>query len=183
MCALWKLPCLFVCENNLYGMGTSTDRAAHNTKFYTRGDSIPGIQTDGMDVFAVRETFKWAKEWCVAGKGPLFIELNTYRYHGHSMSDPGVSYRSRDEISNVRKMRDPITVLKKFAIENKLADEAEIKVLEKQAKKIVEEAVQQAMNDPFPPAEELFRDIYADAGNFIRDVEVENSLYSVKSEK
>lgn len=94
MAALWKLPCVFMCENNLYGMGTSNERAAHNTKYYTRGDLIPGFKCDAQNVLMVRETMKWTKEFCIEN-GPLFIEYMTYRYHGHSMSDPGVTYRTR----------------------------------------------------------------------------------------
>ena len=93
---------LYVCENNLYGMGTSAERASHNTKFYTRGDSIPGFKIEGQNILCVREAMKFAKDWCVKGNGPLFIEFNTYRYHGHSMSDPGITYRTREEINEVR---------------------------------------------------------------------------------
>merc|ERR1719272_2146961 len=99
--ALWKLPQVFLCENNLYGMGTANDRAAANTNYYARGDTIPGFKCDAQNVLFVRESMKWAKNYCVAN-GPLFIEYRTYRYHGHSMSDPGVTYRSRDEIKHVR---------------------------------------------------------------------------------
>jgi len=107
MAGLWKLPVLFVCENNLYGMGTSVSRASHNTDFYTRGDKIPGIKMDGNNYFHVKEGFKWAKQYALE-HGPLFIELRTYRYHGHSMSDSGTTYRSLEEIKEVRTKRDCI---------------------------------------------------------------------------
>jgi pyruvate dehydrogenase E1 component alpha subunit len=94
MAALWSLPCVCLCENNLYGLGTSNARAAANTKYYTRGDTIPGFKCDAQNVLMVRETMKWTKEYCLKN-GPMFIEYMTYRYHGHSMSDPGITYRSR----------------------------------------------------------------------------------------
>lgn len=91
---LWKLPIIYLCENNTYGMGTSQDRAAHNTNFYQRGDKIPGIKIEAQNILTVREIMKWAGKY-VQDNGPLFIEASTYRYHGHSMSDPGVSYRDK----------------------------------------------------------------------------------------
>ena len=102
LASLWKLPCLFVCENNKFGMGTSVERASANTDFYTRGDTIPGIRVDGLNVFSVREATRWAVEHIRAGNGPVLMELVTYRYRGHSMSDPGTSYRTRDDVKKVR---------------------------------------------------------------------------------
>jgi len=128
MAKLWNLPALFICENNRYGMGTSVERSSMNTAFYTRGDAIPGFKVEGNNVFEVREAFKWAKAWSIE-HGPLFIELICYRYHGHSMSDPGVSYRKREEVQDYRKNKDPILTLKNIAKEFNLASEAELDVL------------------------------------------------------
>ena len=105
MAALWKLPHIFVIENNQYGMGTSTARSSYLTDYYKQGNMIPGIQCDGFDVLATRECMRFAKDYCGAGNGPLFVEFKTYRYHGHSMSDPGITYRDRDEVQGVRKAR------------------------------------------------------------------------------
>ena len=104
MAALWKLPHIFVIENNQYGMGTSTARSSYLTDYYKQGNMIPGIQCDGFDVLATRECMRFAKDYCGAGNGPLFVEFKTYRYHGHSMSDPGITYRDRDEVNAVRKV-------------------------------------------------------------------------------
>jgi len=97
MAGLWKLPMIYVCENNHYGMGTSAERHAHDTNFFMRGGKIPGLKVEAQNILMVREAFKWAGKYVVEN-GPLFMELNTYRYHGHSMSDPGVTYRTKEEI-------------------------------------------------------------------------------------
>uniref|UniRef100_A0A915ALK5 Pyruvate dehydrogenase E1 component subunit alpha n=1 Tax=Parascaris univalens TaxID=6257 RepID=A0A915ALK5_PARUN len=160
MAKLWELPVLYVCENNGYGMGTSAARSSASTDYYTRGDYVPGFWVDGMDVLAVREAIRWAKEWCNAGKGPLMIEMATYRYGGHSMSDPGTSYRTREEIQEVRKTRDPITGFKDKIVTAGLVTEDELKEVDKEIRKEVDAAVKQAHTDKESPVEMLLTDIY-----------------------
>ncbi|SPQ95983.1 unnamed protein product (mitochondrion) [Plasmodiophora brassicae] len=160
MAALWDLPLILMCENNQYGMGTATSRASASPDFYTRGDFIPGIKVDGMDVVAAREAVKWAADYCRAGNGPMFIEMKTYRYHGHSMSDPGVSYRSRDEVASMRQERDCIGKVKRMLLENEWATEADLKAIDKKNKARVDKAVEFAKESKELPPEELFTDIY-----------------------
>ncbi|KAK5849800.1 hypothetical protein PBY51_014105 [Eleginops maclovinus] len=145
MAALWKLPCIFI----------------SSTEYYKRGDYIPGIRVDGMDVLCVREATKFAADHCRAGKGPIIMELQTYRYHGHSMSDPGVSYRTRDEIQEVRSKSDPITMLKERMLSNNMASVEEFKEIDISIRKEVEEAALYATSDPEPPLEELCNHIFS----------------------
>jgi len=156
---LWSLPVVFVCENNHYAMGTQTDRHAASSEFFKRGDYIPGLQVDGMDVLAVREATKFALDYCVKN-GPLVYEISTYRYHGHSMSDPGTSYRSRDEVQEVRQSRDPITGFRDRIVGAGLAGQAEVKKIEQQVKKEVDKEVEKAKTDGEIGVEELFYDMY-----------------------
>ncbi|KAI9021310.1 mitochondrial pyruvate dehydrogenase E1 component beta subunit [Hyaloraphidium curvatum] len=160
MAKLWKLPIAFVCENNMYGMGTRQDRAAANTKFYTRCEYIPGIRVNGMDVFAVRDACAMAKEWTAAGNGPLLMEFVTYRYGGHSMSDPGTTYRSREEIQYMRSTNDPIRGLQKRLLEGNIASEEEMKAIEARVRKEVDQQLEEAKQSPEPPMSELFADVY-----------------------
>ena len=158
--ALLKLPVVFVCENNFYGMGTSIERSSASTLYYTRGDYIPGVQVNGMDVLAVRQAAQYAKEWCLAGKGPMVLEMVTYRYGGHSMSDPGTTYRPREEIQAVRTNRDAIKLLQRQIVEAGFADEAALKEIDDKIRDHVEEAAEQAKNDPEPGEEAFFKDVY-----------------------
>ncbi|CAG9824911.1 unnamed protein product [Phaedon cochleariae] len=160
MAKLWNIPCIFVCENNGYGMGTSSARAAADTNFYSRGDYVPGLWVDGMDVLAVRECFRYAVEYCGQGKGPLVIEAATYRYSGHSMSDPGTSYRTRDEIQEVRQTRDPITSFKEKIISSNLVTAEEIKKIDGEIRAIVDDATKKSLADQEIGLDELPADIY-----------------------
>ncbi|CAG8688179.1 26383_t:CDS:2 [Dentiscutata erythropus] len=160
MAKLWDLPAIFVCENNLYGMGTSAARSSANSQYYTRGQYIPGLQVNGMDVLAVKQACAWAKDWTVNGKGPMVLEFVTYRYGGHSMSDPGTTYRTREEIQHMRSTNDPITGLRLKILEWEFADETYLKQYEKEARAIVDEAAEKAKNDPLPKDSELWTDVY-----------------------
>ncbi|XP_073696438.1 pyruvate dehydrogenase E1 subunit alpha 1a isoform X1 [Garra rufa] len=161
MASLWKLPCIFICENNKYGMGTSVERAAASTDYYKRGDFIPGLRVDGMDVLCVKEATKFAADHCRSGKGPILMELQTYRYHGHSMSDPGVSYRTREEIQEVRSKSDPISMLKDRMLSNNMASVEELKEIDVEVRKEIEDAAQFATTDPEPPLDDLCNHIFS----------------------
>ncbi|KAK7069037.1 Pyruvate dehydrogenase E1 component subunit alpha, somatic form, mitochondrial [Halocaridina rubra] len=158
---LKDLPCIFICENNGYGMGTSVDRASASTMYYTRGDYVPGLWIDGMDILSVKEAIKYCKDYCSAGKGPLVLEVATYRYSGHSMSDPGTSYRTRDEIQEVRQTRDPIMLFKENIISANLVTAEELKQIDADVRKEVDEAVKVAKTDKEIAVHELAADVYS----------------------
>ncbi|XP_055638907.1 pyruvate dehydrogenase E1 component subunit alpha, mitochondrial-like [Toxorhynchites rutilus septentrionalis] len=160
MAYLWKLPCIFVCENNGYGMGTSAERASCNTNYFERGDVLPGIWVDGMDVVAVKLATQFVIDY-VLKNGPVVMEVCTYRYSGHSMSDPGTSYRTRDEVQEVRQSRDPITSFKDKIINAGLVTAEEIKKLDATIKKQVDEATNAAKSDSEIGLTELSTDVYA----------------------
>jgi pyruvate dehydrogenase E1 component alpha subunit len=164
MAALWKLPVIFVIENNKYGMGTSTARASAMTEFAGRGSAqgIPGIKVNGMDVLEVRETSAEALEHCRSGKGPMILEMETYRYRGHSMSDPA-KYRSKDEVSKIRKESDPIDTLRDKILAKKIASEDDLKAVDKEVKGIMTEAADFAQTSPEPAESELWTDVLLDA--------------------
>ncbi|GBE81889.1 mitochondrial pyruvate dehydrogenase E1 component beta subunit [Sparassis latifolia] len=161
MAKLWNLPCVYLCENNKYGMGTSAERSSANTEYFTRGDKIPGIQANGMDIIAVYQAVKHAKNWVLNGNGPLILELVTYRYGGHSMSDPGTSYRTREEVQRMRSTQDPIRGLQHYIQEWGLASEEDLKAIDKESKNEVDKAVEEAKKLAIPPAENLWTDVYA----------------------
>jgi len=162
MAMLWKLPVVFVIENNQYGMGTSIERSSALTEYYKQGgEIIPGVQLNGMDVLAVRDGMRAAKAHVRAGNGPCFVEAKTYRYHGHSMSDPGVTYRTRDEVDKTRAMRDPIEMTKQRLIDAGLATADELKEVERQTRQSVVDALAKAKESSMPPMEDLYKDVLA----------------------
>jgi pyruvate dehydrogenase E1 component alpha subunit len=163
MAELWKLPVVYIIENNQYAMGTSVQRASATVELYKRGASfnIPGEQVDGMDVFAVREAGRKAAEFARSGQGPYILEMKTYRYRGHSMSDPA-KYRTKEEVDEVRKTRDPLDHLRQL-MSAAGVDEAEIKTIDDEVKAIVLEAVDFAQKSPEPDPSELYTDVYLEA--------------------
>ncbi len=159
MAKLWDLPVIYAIENNHYAMGTSVERSASEPDFYKRGESfqIPGIQVDGMDVLAVRGAAQVALEWTRSGKGPIILELKTYRYRGHSMSDPA-KYRTREEVQSYRENQDPIQRAEKELVAMGVPEE-ELKAIDKEIKDIVVEAAKFAEEAPEPEAAELHTDV------------------------
>eukprot|EP00758_Cryptobia_borreli_P008343 Tbor_TRINITY_DN5381_c3_g4::TRINITY_DN5381_c3_g4_i1::g.4646::m.4646/K00161/PDHA, pdhA; pyruvate dehydrogenase E1 component alpha subunit len=161
MAALLKLPCIFVCENNQFGMGTSKKRGSYDSEFYRRGAYIPGIKVDGMDLLAIQEGTRWAKEYCLAGNGPIVMEMDSYRYVGHSMSDPDSVYRSRSDVQTVRNERDCVQKLRAMMIKLGMLTEEDFKAMERKIKKEIDSELQIAEAMPNTNMAELVTDIYA----------------------
>jgi pyruvate dehydrogenase E1 component alpha subunit len=162
MAELWKLPVVFIIENNRYAMGTSISRSSATTDLSKRGLSfnIPGEQVDGMDVRAVRAAGAKAVQWCREGRGPCILEMLTYRYRGHSMSDPA-KYRSREEVQKMRTEHDPIEQVRARLIASRMASEDELKKIDADVRNVVNEAAEFATNDPEPDPSELYADVLA----------------------
>jgi pyruvate dehydrogenase E1 component alpha subunit len=160
MAELWKLPVVYVIENNRYAMGTSVTRSSAQTDFSRRGISfnIPGKQVDGMDVRAVKAAGDEAIDWCRAKKGPYILEMQTYRYRGHSMSDPA-KYRTREEVDKVRHDQDPIEQVRNRLLAAKMSEQ-ELKAIDAEVREIVNAAADFAQHDPEPEASELWTDVY-----------------------
>ncbi|MCK9919391.1 pyruvate dehydrogenase (acetyl-transferring) E1 component subunit alpha [Microbacteriaceae bacterium K1510] len=161
MAELWKLPVIYIIENNRYAMGTAVNRASAQVDFSKRGLSfnIPGEQVDGMDVRAVNAAGERAAAWCRSGKGPFILEMMTYRYRGHSMSDPA-KYRTREEVEKVRTTHDPIDMARARILEKKLAKEDDLKKIDGHVRDLINEAAEFATHDPEPDVSELYTDIY-----------------------
>ncbi|ELR09001.1 alpha subunit of pyruvate dehydrogenase [Pseudogymnoascus destructans] len=181
MAKLWNLPVLFGCENNKYGMGTSMNRSSALTDYYKRGQYIPGLKVNGMDVLAVKAAVAHAKSHAVAGHGPIVLEYLTYRYGGHSMSDPGTTYRTREEIQRMRSTNDPIAGLKSRLLDWEVVSEEELKGIDKQARSDVDKEVAEAEKMVAPEASEkiLFEDIYVRGSEpeFMRGRTVDETYY------
>jgi len=164
MAMLWELPVIFIIENNQYAMGTSVDRSTKSSSLWMRGSAygIPGTEVDGMDVIAVKAAGDIAVAHCRSGKGPYILEMKTYRYRGHSMSDPA-RYRTRDEVQNIRSNRDPIEQVREVLISGKYTSEADLKNIDMKIKELVNNAAEFSKNSPEPDLSELYRDIYVEA--------------------
>jgi pyruvate dehydrogenase E1 component alpha subunit len=164
MAALWKLPVLYVIENNKYGMGTSVQRSSASADLAGRGAAygIRGTQVDGMNALAVHAASEEALDYVRAGKGPYILEMLTYRYRGHSMSDPA-KYRAKDELNRMRQEHDPIDQMKKALMEEGVADEAKLKEIDRQIKDVITAAAEFAQASPEPDPSELYTDVFVEA--------------------
>ncbi len=161
MASLWKLPVIYVIENNRYAMGTAITRSSAEVNLSRRGLSfnIPGDQVDGMDVRAVKAAGEKAGQWCRCGKGPYILEMLTYRYRGHSMSDPA-KYRTREEVDEIRTHHDPIDMARQRILEKKFANEETLKKIDAEIRDQVNQAAEFATHDPEPDPSELYTDVY-----------------------
>ena len=161
MASLWKLPIIFIIENNQYAMGTSISRSSSTPDLYTRGAAfgIPGELVNGMDVLAVKEAGLKAAKHCRAGKGPYILEMKTYRYRGHSMSDPA-RYRTRQEVNKVKDEQDPIDLIKQMLLKKKYSTDEKLKELDQEIKQLITQAADFAQQSPEPDENELWTDIY-----------------------
>lgn len=173
-----NLPVMYVCENNNYAMGTSVERgSAGGGNFHSKYTWASGIKFNGHNLFEVREAIKYAKKYCLE-HGPIFVNINTYRYHGHSMSDPGITYRTREEVSDVRKTRDPIQFLKKQILDNDLMTEKELKEIDKEIKKSIQKSADKALKQEEFSIETLTDDVFApDRKFYVRAPNYEDSKF------
>lgn len=164
MASLWKLPVVYVIENNQYGMGTSVKRHSASKNFACRGEpwQIPGEEVDGMDIMTVREAAERALTHARSGKGPYLLEMKTYRYRGHSMSDPA-KYRSKEEVEDVKQHHDPLNLFKDRLVKEKILSEDDFKEIESNIKELMKEVVEFAQENPEPDASELYTDVLSDA--------------------
>lgn len=161
MASLWKLPALYIIENNNYAMGTAANRATVTTNFYKKGEAfgIPGMQVNGMDIVEVIKAGRKAVEHVRSGKGPFLLEMKTYRYRGHSMSDPA-KYRSKEEVAEYRENNDPLDNLKKYLIKHHKISEDIFEKFEQEVKAQINDVVEFAKNSPEPDESELYTDVY-----------------------
>ena len=170
MAKLWSLPVIYIIENNRYAMGTAVQRSSAMTNFARRGASfnIPGVSVNGMDVRAVQAAGEMAVEWCRSGNGPILLDIETYRYRGHSMSDPA-KYRTKDEVQKMRQEQDPIEQVKARLLDDHGVSEDDLKAIDKEVRNVVADAAEFAQNDPEPDPSELYTDILIPFDPFAED--------------
>ncbi|XP_061185455.1 pyruvate dehydrogenase E1 component subunit alpha, somatic form, mitochondrial-like [Saccostrea echinata] len=159
MAKLWNLPCIYLCDNNVYSISTKAERVSAITEFYTRGDYIPGLRVDGMDILAVREAFVFAKNYALEN-GPILVETMSYRYGGHSAKDKGLGYRTKDEIDLIRQRKDPIETFKEKILNANMTDETELKHIVKAVLEEVQTAVENVKGNEELPLSSLYEDVY-----------------------
>lgn len=178
---LHKFPMLYICENNRYAMGTSVERAsAGGGNFHAKLTWNHGIQFEAHCVFETREAVRWAKKFALQN-GPIFLNAQTYRYHGHSMSDPGITYRNRDEVQEVRKNKDPILLMKQYILEHKVASEEELRGIENEIKSKLEEDAEKAFKGPNCDMESLTKDVYtSDMKHYLRAPNYDESVFAAE---
>lgn len=178
MALLWKLPVIFVCEMNFFAMGTSVERSsAGGIDFHKKIYSMPGIKVNGQCSFEVQSAFDFAKKWAI-DNGPIFLNVVTYRYKGHSMSDPGTTYRIKEMHETWKNERDPVRNLKNYIIENNIKNEQEMKDLEKKIKKFINNEADRALESPVAPLEFLTQDVYdPSVRDYIRAPNYEDSIF------
>jgi pyruvate dehydrogenase E1 component alpha subunit len=175
MAGIMKLPVVYVIENNGYAMGTEISRHSHHQDIHSKFRSFPGVKIDGQCIFTVREWTKYCKDFVIQN-GPLFFEIDTYRYQGHSVSDPGISYRTKDEIIEFRNTRDCINKVRHIILENSVATEKELKNMDNEIRDHIEETIEDCYKAPIPEVKELFTELYVGQKDmFIRNTDLENS--------
>jgi pyruvate dehydrogenase E1 component alpha subunit len=177
MAGNWKLPIVYVIENNHYGMGTSEDRSNFYRPIYAKFRGFGGLKAQGNDVFSVREASKFTKNYALQS-GPIFLELDTYRYQGHSMSDPGITYRTKEEVQQYRDTKDCISKIRNYILGFKVATEKDLKDIDREIKDRILEDVEKVKNDPYPDTKELFTNIMVDELPYIRNVEFPDSVFN-----
>jgi pyruvate dehydrogenase E1 component alpha subunit len=177
MAGLWKLPIVYVIENNHYGMGTPESRSNFYRPIYAKFRGFPGLNVKGNDVFAVREAAKFCKN-LVIENGPMFLEIDTYRYVGHSMSDPGITYRTKEEVTKYRETKDAIDKVKNYILGFKVATENDLKTIDREIKDRLAQDLEKIKNDPLPEAKELFTESYVGDVGYIRSVEYSKSIFN-----
>lgn len=178
MASLWNLPVIYVCENNRYSMGTSVERhSAGGHDFHKKLYNLPGLRFDGMCVYTIKNAIAFAKDYA-ANHGPIAISIDTYRYHGHSMTDPGITYRESAEVQEVRKTRDPLKLLANHIIDAGFATQEDLKKIDKESKKAVEADVNTARADPLVPEEWLTTDVFEEnTKTYLRAPVYEDSVF------